>query len=234
MHLLNETFDKVVCINLLERPDKKQNIQEKLTSLGIEFEWYHPVKWGFASKVVNAVNKTNVGHFNSEQPNELGAMTSHYHVVKSSLVQGYNSVFVFEDDVMFQKDFNSKLEKYWKKLPKDWDFVSFYSFMYNILPENTRVSSRWVKSYKSWSLMAYGMNRRFMEGYVKFLDEFPTISDMASFKMQESGEFNCYSSVPTLCIPNTELGSNIRKNDNMNYEKNPTVLNMGFSNDNYW
>jgi len=50
--------------------------------------------------------------------------------------------------------------------------------------------------------------------------------------MQEEKKLNIYSAVPTLCIPATELGSEIR-GDNKNYANTPTVLNMGYSNDNY-
>jgi hypothetical protein len=43
---------------------------------------------------------------------------------------------------------------------------------------------------------------------------------------------NIYSAVPTLCIPNQELGSNIRGH-NMNYENTQTILNMGFGKENF-
>ena len=57
------------------------------------------------------------------------------------------------------------------------------------------------------------------------------IADRASFKMQEKN-LNIYSTVPTLCIPNQKLGSDIR-GDNMNYVNTNTVLNLGFNNENF-
>ena len=75
------------------------------------------------------------------------------------------------------------------------------------------------------------MNEKAMERYIKEQDEFFRIADLASFQMQGK-DLNIYSAVPTLCIPNPDLGSNIRGN-NMNYVTTNTVLNLGFSNQNF-
>ena len=59
---------------------------------------------------------------------------------------------------------------------------------------------------------------------------------MSVLLFRKTGRFlkdlNIYSAVPTLCIPNQKLGSNIR-GDNMNYVNTNTVLNMGYGNENY-
>ena len=232
MSLLNEKFDKIVCINLLERPDKKEAMEKRFKDLNIEVEWYHPVQYSFIPKITKGIIASGSAHFNQNQPFEVGAALSHYHVIKQAWYEGCERIFVFEDDAKFHKDFEKKLEIYWKQLPEDWDMILFYSFMYNLDPKNVRVSPRWIRSYKSWSLMAYGMNVEAMEEYIKRQDEFFTIADLVTFKMQEETNLNIYSSIPSLCIPNTNLGSNIR-GKNMNYESNPTITNMGYSNDNY-
>ena len=235
-HLLNREFDKVVCINLAERPDKKEKMKKKFFELGIEVEWFTAVQYGFVSKLVPKIVDAGIAHFNKETPNEMGCAMSHYSVIKQALLEGVDELFVFEDDARFHKDFNTKLDSYWDALPdlgpNNWDMISFYSFMYQLLPQNTRVSKRWMKSYKSWSLMAYGMKRPIMEDYIKRQDNFLTMSDMVPYQMQEENKWNIYSAVPALCIPETGLGSNIR-GTNMNYKNNPTITNMGYSDDNY-
>jgi len=230
MHALNKLFDKVVCINLAERPDKRELMQKKFDSLGIEVEWFTAVQYGFAKKVVGSIINGKSGHFNINQPNEIGAALSHYTVIKQALVEGKRNIFVFEDDVKFHKDFNSKFDSYMSDLPANYDVMMLYSFMYNILPENQRVSKKWMRSYKSWSLMAYGMNKRAMEEYIKRQDEFFTISDMVTYQMQENSGLNMYSAVPALCIPAAN-SSNIRAQ--ANYIQNPTVINFGYADDHY-
>ncbi len=229
---LNNCFDRVICINLLTRPDKKKNMQEKFDNLGINVEWFSAVPYGFAGEIVNSLTPSTSGfpRFNVKTPNEFGAALSHYTVIKSALIEGAENIFVFEDDVMFRKDFNNQFEKSFNLLPTDWNMFLLYSFMYNILPQNIRLNARWIKSYNSWSLMAYGMDRKAMQMYIDEMDKRFQIADLTSFYMQE--KLNIYSSIPTLCIPNIELGSNIRGN-NLNYSTTNTILNMGYSNDNF-
>ena len=233
MHRINKEFDKVVCINLVNREDKRNRSWKKFQELGIDVEAFKAVEYGFAKQIVESLPKvTNgFGRFNTKSPNEFGASMSHYTVIKTALEEGVQNLFVFEDDVLFRKDFNEKFDKYFDALPEDWDMFLLYSFMYKLQPQNVRVNSRWIKSYDSWSLMSYGMNRKAMERYIAEQDYFFRIADLASFQMQGK-DLNIYSAVPTLCIPNQQLGSNIR-GDNMNYVNTNTVLNMGYSNENY-
>jgi len=233
MNRLNKEFNKVVCVNLVSRSDKKAKTEAKFNALGIEVEWFKAVEYGFAHSVVSSLPKSTSGfnRFNPKQPNEFGAAMSHYTVIKTAYQEGVENLFVFEDDVMFRKNFNSLFEKYFDALPSDWDMFLLYSFMYNLQPQNVRVNSRWIKSYDAWSLMSYGMNRKAMEKYIKEQDALFRIADLASFQMQGK-ELNIYSAIPTLCIPNQNLGSNIR-GDNMNYVNTNTVLNMGYGNENY-
>lgn len=232
MHRLNKEFDKVVCINLVERKDKREKMQQKFNELGIEVEWFSAIQYGFIPKIVNPIVDSKAGYFNKNHPFEIGAALSHYHVLKQALLEGCEKIFVFEDDVKFHEDFNTKIDTYLNDLPKDWDLFLGYSFMYNLLPENKRVSKRWIRSYKSWSLMAYGINKKMMQEYVSYQDSNFCIADLVTYNLQERKDLNIYSAIPAFCIPETSLGSNIR-GENMNYESNPTIVNMGYSDDHY-
>lgn len=233
MHRLNKEFDKIVCINLAERPDKRETMQEKFDNLGIEVEWFTTVQYGFIPKIINPIIKSKTGHFNLNQPYEIGAALSHYTVIKQAILEGCNNIFVFEDDIRFHKDFNTKLDLYLNDLHSNWDMIMFYSFMYNLLPENKRISKRWIKSFKAWSLMAYGMKKNIMEEYIRRQDNFFTISDAVTYKIQEDKQFNIYSAIPALCVPETQLGSNIR-GENLNYKSNPTITNMGYDENKFY
>lgn len=231
MHLLNERFDKVVCINLIDRKDKRDKLERSFEQIGLNVEWFNAVKYEFLPNLVEAMNVSGKAHFNKLQPYEIGAALSHYHVLKQALSEGAKNIFVFEDDALFHKDFNAKLEKYWSNLPSDWDMISLYSFMYSLAPQNIRISNRWIKSYKSWSLLAYGMKEAVMKDYINRQNSFFTIADMVTFQMQETTKFNMYTATPALCVPSTTLRSDIRTQ--MNYKDSPTITNIGYSNDNY-
>jgi len=229
---LNEEFEKVVCINLLERPDKRKKMQKRFDDNRIEVEWFNSVKFNFLPNISNSISNNENAHFNRDKPYEIGASLAHYHVIKQALLEGRNSIFVFEDDAKLHINFDDKLDSYFESIPEKWDIILFYSFMYNLGPKNVRVSKRWVSSNKSWSLLSYGMKRDTMEAYIERQDRYFTIADLVTYHMQEDNGFNIYSAVPCLCIPDTDLGSDIR-GESMNYKHNPTVLNMGYSDDNY-
>lgn len=233
MNLLNQKFDKIICINLINRPDKKTKIQTKFDALGISVNWFTAVQYGFALEIIKSLKPSvnDFPRFNTSFPNEFGAAISHYTVIKTALETGVEKLFVFEDDAMFRKDFNNQFEKYFNTLPENWDMFLLYSFMYKIQSQNIRVKPRWIKSYDAWSFMSYGMNRKAMKQYIADQDKFFQIADRASFKMQGK-DLNIYSAIPTLCIPNQKLGSNIR-GENMNYVNTKTILNLGFDETNF-
>ncbi len=90
-HRLNKEFDKVVCINLVSRLDKKLKTQEKFDDLGIEVEWFEAVEYGFAPEIVESLKPTenDFPRFNVKTPNEFGAAISHYSVIKTAIQQVY-------------------------------------------------------------------------------------------------------------------------------------------------
>jgi len=223
MHRLNKDFDRVICINLVERKDKKEESKLRFDSLGINVEWFNPVKFDFIPKIINPIVDSKIGNFNKTQPYELGAFLSHYSVIKNALLNGCKKIFVFEDDCLFHKDFNNILPKYLDTIPLDADGILFYSFQYELLKENMRCSARWTKGFKSWSLLAYGMNDLAMKKYIEIADNQPQIADLISYKMMELG-FNFYVASPPLVIPSKSY-SDIR--NIKNYEINKSVYLLG-------
>ena len=228
MGLINERYDKVVCICLKEREDKYKYALAQFIKHDIQVEFYRPVIPGYAFKLVELyADKYNIIEkhhllFNKQFPNELGAMQSHYTVIKSAFLDGAQSIFVFEDDCAFHKDWETLLPKYFSTIPEDVDGVLLYSYMANFEPQNVRVRPRWTKGFASWSFLAYGLNRRAMEGYIKLQDSQPMIADKASWVMMTHLGFNFYVASPPLVIPSKTLTSSIR-GDNKNYEKQQFV-----------
>ena len=226
MNLINNIFDRTVCINLVNRPDKKKLTQEKFDNIGINVEWYKAIQYGFIPNLVPVIIQANAGHFNISQPYEMGCALSHYSVIKQALEENVEKLFVFEDDVCFHKNFNERFEKSFNVLPENWDMMMLYAFQYELFKQNVRVNSRWMRAAGSWSLMAYGMNRKTMEGYIKHQDKFFSISDMVTWNMQNE-DYNIYVATPSLVVPNPTLESNIRSTKN--YQVTTTATNLGVS-----
>ena len=119
MSPINEKYEQVVCICLKERDDKYKYMLAQFLKHDIQVEWYRPVIPGYAGKLLapyckqyNSPDGRKV-LFNPQFPNELGALQSHYNVIKTALLDGAKSLFIFEDDCAFQKDWDTLLPKYW-------------------------------------------------------------------------------------------------------------------------
>jgi len=228
MSLINEKYDKVVCICLKERDDKYKYMLSQFIKHDIEVEWFRPVIPGYAAKLMGAYTKlyndppNGKVFFNPQFPNELGAMESHYSVIKTALLEGSQNLFIFEDDCAFHKNWETYLPKYLDTIPDDADGIMLYSYMAALQPQNLRVKPRWVKGFASWSILAYGMNRKAMERYIAIADAQPMIADAITLNMMTRENFNFYIATPPLVIPAKELSSNIR-GDNKNYEQSPFI-----------
>lgn len=228
MSLINEKYDKVVCICLKERDDKYKYSLAQFIKHDIEVEFFRPVVPGYAKVLTEPYNiKYNSPdgskiRFNPNFPNELGALQSHYHVIKSALLDGVQNLFIFEDDCAYHKDWETLLPKYFNTIPEDADGILLYSYMSAFQPQNIRVKPRWVKGYASWSILAYGMNRRTMERYIAIADAQPMIADSITLYMMTYENFNFYIATPPIIIPAKELTSNIR-GENKNYGQTPMV-----------
>lgn len=233
MSLLNEYYEKIVCICLKERQDKYEYAKKQFEKYNIQVEFYRSVIPGYAQKIVKPLVDAKAGHWNIQFPNEYGTMSSFYHVVKSAIIDNVQNLFIFEDDFQMHKNWDELLPKYFEKLPSDHDIVMLYSYMSSLNPENIRVNSRWIKGFKSWSHIAIGMNKRYMEEYIKQLDMFPRIGDLVTYQMMEKG-YNAYIAYPVLGIPSKSLTSNIR-GEQKNYDNYlmQNAFTLGLNENNY-
>lgn len=236
MSLLNEKYDKIVCISLREREDKYKFMIERFKKFDIKAEFYRPVIPGYARPLLEPyinIHKDKENRFNPQFPNELGAMQSHYSIIKTALLQGAQSLFVFEDDCAFHKDWDNLLPKYLNTIPENTDGILLYSYMNQLEPQNVRLKPRWTKGFASWSFVAYGLNRRAMEGYIKLQDSAPMIADRGSWVMMTFQDYNFVVASPPLVLPAKNLASSIR-GDAKNYENyRKSIFVMGVNENDY-
>lgn len=203
----------------------------------IKAEFYHPVIPGYARTLLEPyITKYNVEQqtlFNPQFPNELGCMTSFYHVIKTALLENIQNLFIFEDDISFHKNWNELLPKYLNTIPKNTGAILLYSFMHHLEPQNIRIAPRWTKGFASWSHVACGFNRRTMEAYIKLIDNQPMIGDRGSWILMTHMGFNYVVASPPLVLPSKELSSNIR-GENKNYEGyTKSIFTLGINEQDY-
>lgn len=130
MHYINEFFDNVFVVNLKRRPDRKEATEIEMKEHGIICEYYEACdgniefeEWKKTNPIEGLSSREKL---NAQLPfGRKGCATSMTGVVKEAKRRGYKQILVFEDDVEFLDDFNMKVERYLKELPKDWGFLFF-------------------------------------------------------------------------------------------------------------
>jgi hypothetical protein len=126
-NLLNKIFDKIYVINLKQDVEKKNIIEKKLKELNIDYSIFEAVD-GNKLKNVKLLSYGSVG--------AVGCRLSHMKILEDAIKNNYNRILVFEDDVIFRKNFNKHIN--WKLL--------YLGCSYHGLPKNIKNSIDYVET----------------------------------------------------------------------------------------
>lgn len=110
--MLNKYFDKIVCINLIDREDKREYAQNVFRTLQVNVDFFdaqrHP------------------------QGGRYGCFHSHMSVIADSYEKGVNRLLVFEDDVKispsYHNDILQEVVTFLNDAAQDWDYVQLGHF----------------------------------------------------------------------------------------------------------
>jgi GR25 family glycosyltransferase involved in LPS biosynthesis len=116
-----------------------------------------------------------LGHFGTGwKPGELGIWASNYTAWENFANSDYEYIILMEDDIVLNKDFNSKITKYIKELPEDWDVFTAYTpptgnIRYKKNKDSLLINKENIcKVYQSWSCLCYVVSKK---GAKKLLKE---------------------------------------------------------------
>jgi len=106
-------------INLNKRTDRHAAMEMCLSKTRLNYERVEAVSY----EDVNAVPE-RFGNKNKEIAKaQYATNLSHLKVIKQAKEKGLNEVLILEDDVLFVKDFEAKLQKALSDLPNDYDIL---------------------------------------------------------------------------------------------------------------
>ena len=153
--VLNDHFDRVVCINLDSRPDRWSEVSA-------EFIRHHIVVERFAA--IDRMN-SEVG-CGSLSPAERGCLESHLAVIASSVEAGYQHTMIFEDDVEFDPDFQRAFQDAMEGglIPAGWDLL----YLGGAHVEPPRILNRRIaRVTRTYTTSHYGISLRFASEVVQ-------------------------------------------------------------------
>ena len=187
-----DAFDRIVCINLDERPDRWEQVQQTTAALldDVTLERFSAVKPDLAQDRVHN--------------GRAGCLLSHRRVIENAYREGVESVLVFEDDLCFDPQFETRIRPTITTLSKTpWDlFYLGFTPKAPLLPAGDGL----VRTYGGVTTHAIAYHRRAMPELLKRLpDEDNVLRFLSRYKsvdryywQQAAPRMRCYAASPLL------------------------------------
>lgn len=124
--MINNFFDKIICINLDKRTDRLKESQKQWASNGLKVERMsavdgNPMKWKHVTERdagINAIKKHS-------WDGAAGCMASHVNIWKRAKREGWKNVLIIEDDCDFIENLQVHFAKKINQVPHNWDMLYF-------------------------------------------------------------------------------------------------------------
>ena len=118
-------LDKIYVINLEKDIEKRELMKKKLKKYNIKAKYIKAID-GKDSNIFNEYLENKIKFNNTElyrTPGAYGCLLSHIKVLEDAIENKYNCICIFQDDIIFHKDFYNLLEFQMNYINNDWDVL---------------------------------------------------------------------------------------------------------------
>ena len=182
--VFDEFFPHRVCINLDRRPERWEKMQTRLEAAGLgAVDRFPAVDGGSGGVPLNWPYSSGA----------YGCLRSHLAVVEEARAQGWESILIMEDDVVFAEGFHEEFQQRLCGLPADWDML-FFGCLHYEPPEPAAPGIGRLRV--SFSTFMYAVRRTVYDAFI-FLnrrERYPV--DKNNLFLQR--RFRCYCFMPHL------------------------------------
>ena len=189
--IIDATFPYQVCINLDRRLQRWQQMQGKFARHGIHSVCRFPAIDG---------NEIELPKDWAHTPGAYGCLRSHVEVVRRARDLGVSSVLIFEDDVAFDEDFETKFAAGIADLPADWDML-FFGALHK--EEPIRITENLARITQANSTFACALRGTVFDAFIELNSNTKEVLDINSLVLQQ--RFNCYCFMPHLAWVETDV-----------------------------
>jgi len=182
--LLNQLFPHKICINLDRRPDRWQRMQTEFARHGVEGVRRFPAVDGSTVQLPANWNHTAGAY---------GCLLSHLEVVQEARRLDHKSVLIFEDDTVFDPQFESKFVSFVEQVPADWDML-YFGALHKDQPSKIRDHVSRITNANS--TFAYALKHTVYDAFLELNALAEHVLDVNAYTLQE--RFNCYCFMPNL------------------------------------
>lgn len=119
--MINDYFNKVFVITTSVETDRRDYIKKLINDRNIECEII------FAPNKKYCINFDSVDLWGTKLLHNsayVSLTSAYYSIFANCIYYDYEQVLIMEDDVYFEDNFESKLYKFMKHLPEDWEYLN--------------------------------------------------------------------------------------------------------------
>jgi glycosyltransferase involved in cell wall biosynthesis len=213
----NDYFDQVYVINLAKDQKKKERMVKVLSGLGISHKIF-PAVYG-------KEHRTEYDEMCKSSNYSIGAFgytLSMHGILRDALDAGHKKILVFDDDVIFHKDFHKKFHQLVTAIPTDWYLLQL------------GISGPWTHPFVNSDYKSFDFSKPYLNSYFNCDGSFATGYDSHIFQeiINLTSTFNypfdteimkhytiknfnrCYTAMPHLVIADVSTSDiSIKKTD---------------------
>jgi len=195
-------FPEIYCINLKERNDRYEYMNELFRKNNLKVTFYRPER--------------------NTESGAVGCRESHLAVLKEAKKRGLPNVLIFEDDIDILDDIR------FSTIPNKWDMFYLGGNWVDILDKSE--SDHYCK-IRSWSTYAYAVSAPFFDTLIKGLSSTEKEIDRYYLENIHPN-YNCYMAKPQLVVPSEKFQESDIMGKEMDYSflRESVKLNLGEKN----
>lgn len=229
MSFLNSIVDKVYVINLKKDNEKMKSVTKELGNQHIVFERFDAIDGNTVKDDDRITKVCNKFCYNGLK----GCALSHRTIWEKALEKRYEHIAIFEDDILFHKDFNNILQLNYYNIPNDFDIVYLGAMFdcgdtsnYNRINEkinninNTKINEHILKVHGCGGFYGYIISKKCIEKILNEKISFHIDTNMKTYIKKYN--LKAYAFNPVLVEQNIA-------NSNLSF-KFPPILNLIISN----
>jgi cytochrome b involved in lipid metabolism len=178
-----DKFDKVYCVNLKHREDRKNNILNECVKYDLgEIDFFE------------AFNGNNISHNYKISNGNVGLIMSNIEIIKEAKNNGYKNILVIEDDCYFTDEIKN-IDSYIDLLPEDWDMFYLGGNHNGVVGSNPpiKINEKIVKLHHTFTTHFVAINNTVYDVLLERLSTFVDPIDVIYTTIQKTHNVYCTS-----------------------------------------
>ena len=218
---INFYFDKIYCINLDRRTDRWKNVESEFKKMNIDVFRYSAIDGdNIDFSISNDLTENQLSDKGLiENRNSLACLLSHLEIIKEAKLNNYKRILIFEDDVLFSKDFKNEIKKI-EEL--DWKLLYLGASQFNWSGIDT--SKKYYRCNKTLGTFAYAIDSSIYDELIILLSSKVKSVDNY-FSDFQIGRKDCYVLYPNIVV-SIVSDSDIRNTKNISEYSNTVKWNL--------